>query len=66
MAFTDKQIYEAIEKNGYIKDCFIKIADVTLDTEGVMARNGILYLIALLIAPQSSLLTIKQLISASK
>ena len=28
MAFTDKQIYEAIAKNSDIKDCFLKISEV--------------------------------------
>ena len=27
MAFTDRQIFEAIEKNGDVKDCFKKITD---------------------------------------
>tara|TARA_Y100001968_G_C19252341_1_gene665086 strand:+ start:384 stop:605 length:222 start_codon:yes stop_codon:yes gene_type:complete len=27
MAFTDKQMFEAIKKNGDAKDCFIKITD---------------------------------------
>jgi len=27
MEFTDKQIFEAIEKNGDVKDCFKKITD---------------------------------------
>ena len=27
MAFTDKQIYEAIENNADVKDCFEKISD---------------------------------------
>ena len=27
MAFTDQQIFDALEKNGDVKDCFIKITD---------------------------------------
>ena len=27
MAFTDRQMFEAIEVNGDVKDCFIKISD---------------------------------------
>ena len=27
MAFTDRQIFEAIEKNGDVKECFKKITD---------------------------------------
>ena len=27
MGFTDKQIFEAIENNGEVKDCFNKITD---------------------------------------
>jgi len=27
MAFTDKQIFAALEKNEYVRDCFSKIAD---------------------------------------
>ena len=27
MAFTDKQLYEAIEKNADVRDCFNKISD---------------------------------------
>ena len=27
MAFTDRQIFEAIEKNGDVKDCFNKIRE---------------------------------------
>ena len=27
MAFSDKQIYEAIEKNPDVKDCFLKISN---------------------------------------
>ena len=27
MSFTDKQMFEAIESNGDVKDCFIKITD---------------------------------------
>tara|TARA_Y100001968_G_scaffold270005_1_gene261019 strand:- start:1035 stop:1205 length:171 start_codon:yes stop_codon:yes gene_type:complete len=27
MTFTDKQIFEAIESNGDVKDCFKKITD---------------------------------------
>ena len=27
MAFTDKQMFEAIEKNIYVKDCFNKIIE---------------------------------------
>ena len=26
MTFTDKQIFEAMESNGYVKDCFNKIS----------------------------------------
>ena len=27
MAFTDKQLFDAIEKNADVRDCFIKITD---------------------------------------
>ena len=27
MAFTDKQLYEAIEANSVVNDCFIKISE---------------------------------------
>ena len=27
MTFTDRQIFEAIEKNGQVKECFKKITD---------------------------------------
>ena len=27
MAFTDKQIYEAIKANGAVQECFIKISE---------------------------------------
>ena len=31
MTFTDKQIFEAIEKNEDVKDCFIKITTACKD-----------------------------------
>tara|TARA_B100000579_G_C22223042_1_gene572558 strand:+ start:396 stop:572 length:177 start_codon:yes stop_codon:yes gene_type:complete len=27
MAFTDKQMFEAIDGNGVVKDCFVKISN---------------------------------------
>ena len=31
MAFSDKQIYEAIEKNVYVRHCFQKITDACME-----------------------------------
>ena len=35
MTFTDKQIYEAIEKNGDVKDCFYKITKACNDLKSI-------------------------------
>ena len=37
MSFTDKQMFEAIESNGDVKDCFIKITDASRELK---SRTG--------------------------
>ena len=35
MAFTDKQILEAIEKNKYVHECFIKLTETCRDLKSM-------------------------------